>query len=161
VKILGVDPGFGRMGYGIILGEGMTTTHIRAGCIETAKTLPHAERLHALYKELTRIIEEEKPDLLATEELFFSKNAKTALKVAETRGIIILLSQIHAIPFVELKPLEIKVATCGYGNADKKQMQYMVTQLLRLPAIPKPDDAADALAIALTAAATAKTKHTA
>jgi crossover junction endodeoxyribonuclease RuvC len=159
MKILGIDPGFGRMGYGIILGSGMDAAFIRAGCLETEKALPHIDRLHALYTELTHIIDEEQPELLAVEELFFSKNAKTALKVAEVRGIILILARMRNIPVMELKPLEVKIATCGYGNADKTQVQHMVTNILRLSTIPKPDDAADALAIAITAAAVTKSNR--
>ena len=159
MKILGIDPGYGRMGYGLIMGTGMDTTFVRAGCVETSKTLPYIERLHAIYTDLTEIIETEKPELLAVEELFFSKNTKTALKVAEVRGIILIIARTHDIPILECKPLEVKVATCGYGGADKKQIQHMVTKLLHLSSIPESDDAADALAVALTAAAVTHIKH--
>ncbi|OGZ45092.1 MAG: crossover junction endodeoxyribonuclease RuvC [Candidatus Ryanbacteria bacterium RIFCSPHIGHO2_02_FULL_45_13b] len=155
--ILGIDPGYGRVGYGLVRKEGSSISYIMAGCIETEKTEPHARRLHAIYKQLTSLIIQHAPHTLATEQLFFAKNTKTALRVAETRGILLLLGEEHHIPMREFTPLQVKVATCGYGKADKAHMQTMIMRIFKLASPPKPDDAADALAIALAAAYTRDT----
>ncbi|TSC72340.1 MAG: crossover junction endodeoxyribonuclease RuvC [Parcubacteria group bacterium Gr01-1014_70] len=152
--ILGIDPGYGRVGYGLIQKENAALSYLTAGCIETEKTESASQRLHSIYQRLTALMSAEPPHLVALEQLFFAKNTKTALRVAETRGVLLLLAQEHNLPFREFTPLQVKMATCGYGRADKTQMQHMVMRILKLPAIPEPDDAADALAIALTAAYT-------
>lgn len=151
--ILGIDPGYGRTGYGVIGVDGAKTSYIAAGCIETSKDAALEQRLLHIYDDLERIIQSERPDALALEKLFFAKNAKTALRVAETRGIILLLSIKKGLALREFTPLEVKMAVCGYGRAEKSQVQYMVAKILNIPSAPKPDDAADALAIAITAAA--------
>jgi crossover junction endodeoxyribonuclease RuvC len=152
--ILGIDPGFGRMGYGVIeILQG--TVHYRiADCVETISTMPHAERLQYMWRGLNALIEKHRPDMVAVEKLFFSKNKKTALAVAETRGVILLAAQEHKIPIVEFTPLQVKVALSGYGKADKKQVAYMVVRILGLTATPLLDDTTDALAIAICAAHT-------
>ena len=152
--ILGIDPGYGRVGYGLIRKESSTLSCVAVGCIETEKTDSPAKRLHTVYKKLNAIIIAETPHLIAIEQLFFAKNSKTALRVAETRGILLLLSEEHALPMREFTPLQVKMATCGYGRADKKQIQNMIMRIFKLSSPPQPDDAADALAIALTAAYT-------
>jgi crossover junction endodeoxyribonuclease RuvC len=152
--ILGIDPGYGRVGYGVIRHVGTACSHKTAGCIETAPTEASAQRIHAIYTTINNIITAEKPHIIAIEQLFFAKNTKTALRVAETRGVLLLLSQIHAIQLREFTPLQVKLAVCGYGKADKTQVAAMVMRTLQLSALPKPDDASDALAIALTAAFT-------
>lgn len=155
--ILGIDPGYGRVGYGLVRKEGSSLSYITAGCIETEKTNSASQRLHTIYTRLTDLITKEPPHLLALEQLFFAKNAKTALRVAETRGILLLFGEEHNIPIREFTPLQVKVATCGYGKADKAQIQNMIMRIFKLASVPKPDDVADALAIALTAAYTRDT----
>lgn len=151
--ILGIDPGYGRTGYGMICVEGANTRYVHAGCIETSASLLQEQRLEIIYNQLEHIIQQDQPDTLAIEKLFFAKNTKTAMRVAETRGIILLLGCKYSLPMREFAPTEVKVAVAGYGHADKKQVQDMVSRLLRITEMPKLDDAADALAIALTAAA--------
>lgn len=155
--ILGIDPGFGRMGYGVISHGSAEPSCVASGCIETAKELNSQKRLYIMNSELEGIIEKVRPHTVAIEKLFFAKNAKTALGVAEMRGIILLLAEKKQIPIREFTPLEIKVAITGYGKATKHQVQYMVQKLLHLQTLPKSDDAADALAIAITAAYSMKT----
>lgn len=150
--ILGIDPGFGRMGYGAIRHDTRDPSCVVLGCIETAKELSPQKRLHIINSGLERIIEEVGPHAVAIEKLFFAKNTKTALGVAEMRGVILLLAEKKQIPIREFTPLEVKVAVTGYGKAQKHQVQYMVQKLLHLSTLPEPDDAADALAIAITAA---------
>lgn len=152
--ILGIDPGYGRVGYGVIQKNSNILSYITSGCIETIKTDSASQRLHTIYKQLRIIMDTTPPDMLAIEQLFFAKNVKTALRVAETRGILLLLSEEYTIPLREFTPLQVKVATCGYGRADKAQIQNMIMRTFNLSAPPKSDDAADALAIALTAAFT-------
>jgi len=157
ITILGIDPGYGRVGYGLVRKEGSSLFYITAGCIETKKTTLPSKRLHIIYQQLTSLIKIHAPHVLATEQLFFAKNTKTALRVAETRGILLLLGEEHGIPTREFTPLQVKVAACGYGRADKAQIQNMIMRIFKLAAPPQPDDAADALAIALTAAYTRDT----
>src|SRR3989344_4943955 len=121
--ILGIDPGFGRMGYGVIEATGPETRYITAGCIETLKNTPVHERIEKIYDELAIIIKTEHPHTLAIEKLFFSKNTKTALQVAETRGVILLLAQKNNLRIREFAPMEVKIATTGYGLAQKSQIQ--------------------------------------
>ena len=152
--ILGIDPGYGRVGYGLIRKESSSLFYVTAGCIETNKQHTPSQRLHAIYTKLDTLIADEKPHMLALEQLFFAKNAKTALRVAETRGVLLLLSEEHTLPLREFTPPQVKMATCGYGKADKVQIQNMIMRIFKLSSPPKPDDAADALAIAVTAAYT-------
>lgn len=152
--ILGIDPGYGRVGYGLVHKQGSSLSYITAGCIETEKTESPSRRLHAIYQQLTSLITANTPHTIAIEQIFFAKNSKTALRVAETRGILLLLGEEHRIPVREFTPLQVKVATCGYGKADKKQVQNMIMRIFKLASPPKSDDAADALAIALAAAYT-------
>ena len=151
--ILGIDPGFGRLGYAILESRSGQETLRVAQCIETPRTLPHAERLRMIADTLEQEIKTRKPDVVAIEKLFFTKNQKTAIGVAEARGVVLLLSAKFNIPIFECTPLEVKIALTGYGKAQKSQVQMMVKTLLRLPAIPKPDDIADAIAVTLTCAA--------
>ncbi|MBI4240033.1 crossover junction endodeoxyribonuclease RuvC [Candidatus Uhrbacteria bacterium] len=149
--ILGIDPGFGRLGYGIISHEKNTFSCIEYGCIETAKTLPFAERLLAIYNTLTEIVQTKRPDCIAIEKIYFAKNQTTGIDVSQARGIVLLVAAQHSLSIAEYTPLQIKQALVGYGRAEKKQLQYMTRVLLHLDKNPKPDDAADALAIALCA----------
>lgn len=153
VKILGIDPGFGRMGFGMIEKMGSNLKMIDYGCVETDTKKTFAERLCSLAGELRQIIKKNQPDLMAVEELFFFKNLKTAINVAQARGAIILLAQEAGVPILELTPLQIKQSLSGYGRAEKQQVQKMVQIILKLKEKPRSDDAADALAVAIAAAA--------
>ena len=150
--ILGIDPGIARMGYGIVEEIKQKARAVAYGCFETGKNMAHAKRLAAVHKELARLIKLHKPERVAVEKLFFSKNVKTALQVGEARGVIMLTCAELNVPVFEISPKEVKQALTGYGDADKQQMQKMIQLILGLKTIPKPDDAADALAIALAGA---------
>ncbi|MBT4936472.1 crossover junction endodeoxyribonuclease RuvC [Candidatus Peregrinibacteria bacterium] len=152
VTILGVDPGFALVGWGIIEGIHDKLKVKSYGCIETDKELPLEKRLAIIYKELTKIINKYKPEVVAIEELFFFKNAKTAIPVSQARGVIMLAAEQSKAQVQEFTPLQVKQATCGYGRADKTQIQKMIKIILNLKTVPKPDDAADALAIAVCSA---------
>jgi len=150
--ILGIDPGVADLGYGLIdktpNGKFVCLTY---GSIKTPAKTDLATRLETLYLKLTEIIKKYKPEIAAVEDLFFSKNIKTAMAVGQARGIILLALKQNNIPFNEFTPNQVKQSTTAYGGADKKQMQKMVKLLLNLKEIPQPDDAADALAIAICA----------
>lgn len=147
--ILGIDPGIAIVGYGVIEVRGNNYKAIEYGCITTDSKLLFPDRLKIVYDELINIINKYKPDDYAVEELFFNKNVKTAIKVGQARGVEILAAVNQGLPVFEYTPLQIKQAVVGYGRAEKHQVQEMVKLLLNLQEIPKPDDAADALAIAL------------
>lgn len=149
VRVLGVDPGTAITGWGIVEGDGDDLQMIAGGAITTTAGTPLPQRLQTIYRELTTIIEQWRPEDSAIEELFFSKNAKTALAVGHGRGAAMLALANANLPITEYKPLEVKQAITGYGGADKQQMQHMVKLLLSLDDIPRPDDAADALAVAI------------
>lgn len=149
MRVLGIDPGTAITGWGVVAGSGDELKVVAFGTITTAAGTPLAQRLQTIYRELTEIIEQWQPDASAIEELFFSKNAKTALAVGHGRGAAMLALANAGLPIVEYKPLEVKQAITGYGGADKQQMQQMVRLLLSLDDIPRPDDAADALAVAI------------
>lgn len=142
-RILGIDPGYDRCGFGVIEGA----KALAYGAITTPKG-EIAERLREIAADLRGIIEKHNPDALVIEDLFFSKSVTTAMKVAMVRGVVMLLAAEAGLRVLEVKPNEVKMALTGYGRADKKQMQEMVKVVFKLKAIPKPDDAADALAIA-------------
>ncbi len=148
--ILGVDPGYAITGYGVIEKLGNKYKYLAHGVITTDSSLNFQERLKINHEELNKIIKQYKPELFSIEELFFAKNTKTAINVAQARGVIILTALQNNLKIYEYTPLQIKQALTGYGRADKNQIQQMVKILLNLKAIPKPDDAADALAIAIT-----------
>ena len=150
--IFGIDPGFGRMGFGVVEYDGHKFELIDTGCITTEADLSHGERLRILASDLRELLKQHQPDKVAIEELFFGKSTTTAMRVAEARGVALLICAELNLPIIELKPNQIKLAVTGDGNADKKQMQEMVQRLLELDQVPKPDDAADALAIAICAA---------
>lgn len=149
--ILGIDPGFGRMGFGVIYTEGMNAGLIDYGVITTTSGDDFPNRLVHIAHDLQDLILHHKPQVFAVEKLFFGKSSTTAMRVAEARGVALMLASQAGIPIVEFTPAQIKKATTGDGKATKQGMQKMVMQLLGLDRIPKPDDAADALAIALTA----------
>lgn len=151
--ILGIDPGFGRMGFGCISDSKGTLCAIDHGIVSTNPEAEFGERLLELERDLDEIVQTHNPDLIAIEKLFFSKNVKTAMDVAEARGIVRLVAARHKVQTIEFTPTQIKKALSGDGRADKKAVQFMVTQLLGLKSAPKIDDASDALAVAICAAA--------
>ncbi|MFA6522066.1 MAG: crossover junction endodeoxyribonuclease RuvC [Patescibacteria group bacterium] len=150
--VLGIDPGYGRCGFGIIEAQKSDWKCLGHGVITTSKESEHAQRLFEISEDVRVIIKKYRPTLLVIEELFFSKSTTTALKVAEVRGVILALSNELGLDIVEVKPNEVKLAVTGYGRAEKCQVQEMVKTLFGFKKIPKPDDAADALAIAWTGA---------
>ena len=152
MKILGIDPGIARVGWGIITVEKNKTTPIDYGCFETHKDTAEEIRLAEVFDFMTMLIDKHKPDKVSVEKLFFATNAKTALTVGQARGVIILAAGRRKIPISSYTPLEVKMALTGYGRADKKQIQIMVKTLLKLDKEPRPDDAADALAVAICCA---------
>jgi crossover junction endodeoxyribonuclease RuvC len=156
MKILGIDPGFARVGWAIVESEKLKVKSEKFGCIETSKNIDTQDRLVEVYKQVCLLIKKYKPDALAIEELFFTNNAKTAFKVGEARGVIILAGAIQKIPVFSYTPLQVKIAVTGYGNADKTQVGKMVKAILKLKEMPKLDDTVDAIAVALTHAFTAK-----
>ncbi|TSC56846.1 MAG: Holliday junction endonuclease RuvC [Parcubacteria group bacterium Greene0714_21] len=158
--ILGLDPGTASTGYGVVEKIRNPKSEIRNGlrcleygCLETPKHKTAGERFVLLEKALLRVLEEHKPDVAAVERLFFFKNLKTVMPVSEARGVLLLALARKKIPTIELSPLQVKMAITGYGRADKKQIQGMVKEILGLKEIPKPDDAADALALAIASSA--------
>ena len=148
--ILGIDPGIAIMGYGVLEVNGNSYKVLENGLITTSAQTKTPKRLEILYNNLNDIIKEFKPDEFAIEELFFNQNVKTAITVGHARGIQVLCAQVNDLPIYEYTPLQIKQAITGFGRANKKQMQETVTTLLNLSEVPKPDDAADALAVSLT-----------
>src|SRR5688572_30427224 len=150
MRIIGIDPGTGILGFGIIAVDGHKTQLVDAGVIRTPVKEDDAVRLETIYQELTDIIVASKPDVMSVEKLFFARNVTTAMTVAQARGVVLLCGRLASLPIFEYTPMQIKLAVAGYGKADKKQMQEMVRVLLKLKEAPQPDDAADALAAALT-----------
>ena len=150
-RILGIDPGTGILGFGVVDCEvGKPLRMVTGGVISTPAHTPIEIRLEEIFNGLNEIISETKPDEVSIEKLFFTRNVTTAMSVAQARGVAILAAQIKKIPIYEYTPNQIKQTLTGYGGADKKQMQEMVRTQLNLQQIPKPDDAADALAAAIT-----------
>lgn len=150
--ILGIDPGTATTGYGIIDQTKSQNRLVDFGVISTNKTLNDAQRLEILACDIRQLIKKHKPAAAGIEKLFFTTNQKTAMTVSQARGAILLTCQQDKLPIFEFTPLQVKSFICGYGKADKKQVQFMVKKILRLKSPPKPDDAADALAVALCAA---------
>ena len=153
MRILGIDPGTGRLGFGVIDAANGVLRLVDAGVITTPAYTPVSERLEDIFDSLTEIIATTKPDAVAIEKLFFARNVTTAMSVAEARGVALLTAQKAKLPVHEYTPLQIKQSMTGYGKADKKQVQEMVRLQLGLKVAPKPDDAADALAAAIMCAA--------
>lgn len=150
MRILGIDPGTGILGFGIIEITGRKPAMVDAGVIRTPVKEDDAIRLETIFDELTDIIANSSPDVMSVEKLFFARNVTTAMTVAQARGVVLLCGRQAGLPIFEYTPMQIKQATTGYGKADKKQIQEMVRVLLGLSEVPKPDDCADALAAALT-----------
>ncbi len=157
--IVGIDPGIARTGWAVIETEGSKVKAKEYGCIETEKNLPMTTRLSELHEAITNLLKKHKPDALAIEDLFFSNNAKTAFVVGQARGVILLAAGQKNIPVAIYTPLQVKIAVTGYGRAEKPQVGQMIKAILGLKTVPKLDDTADALAIALTHAFTYKTKN--
>lgn len=148
-RFLGIDPGFGRVGYAIVHKDSKNNIVCEAyGCLSTEPGKSFEKRLHEIYKDLTDIIQEYQPDVMCIEELFFAKNVTTGLQVAHARGIIMLTAEQNNLEISEFKPVQVKQAVAGVGSAKKRQIQEMVKILFKLDQIPQPDDAADALAVA-------------
>ena len=148
MRIIGIDPGTARLGFGIFdAGDGYAA--VDYGTIETSAKVAMAQRLLELYEALTHLITTHSPESMAIEQLFFSRNVTTAIAVGQARGVALLAAAQAGIPVTEYTPAEVKQAISGYGNADKQQVQFMVQLLLELDTVPYPDDAADALAVAL------------
>lgn len=150
MRIIGIDPGTGILGFGVIDADRGKVRMVTAGVITTPAHTPLDERLEEIFDGLTEIIAETKPDIMSIEKLFFAQNVTTAMSVSHARGVAMLTGRKARLPIAEYTPLQIKQTLTGYGKADKKQMQEMVRLHLGLQSIPKPDDAADALAAAIT-----------
>ena len=147
--VMGIDPGLARVGYGVIATDGRQPEPLCYGCIETGKDKGTPERLLQIYSEMTALFEKYLPNQIAVEKLFFTNNITSAMNVSEARGVLLLLAEQKKIPVTEYTPNQVKQAITGSGRADKRQMQEMIRRLLHLPEVPRPDDAADALSIAL------------
>jgi crossover junction endodeoxyribonuclease RuvC len=150
VRIIGIDPGTGILGFGVIEVIGIKINLVTAGVITTPAHTPLDERLEEIFDGLTGIIAETNPDEMSIEKLFFARNVTTAMGVSHARGVAMLTGRKARLPVAEYNPLQIKQTLTGYGKADKKQVQEMVRLQLNLKEVPKPDDAADALATAIT-----------
>lgn len=148
-RILGIDPGFGRVGYAVVVAQGMDLQLIVCDAIITSASLAYPQRLQQIYEQLGALIAEYQPAEAAIEELFFGRNVTTAIKVAQARGVTMLALAQHGLTIAEYTPSEVKLAVTGYGSARKEQVGFMVRQLLHLSVVPTPDDAADAAAIAI------------
>lgn len=149
MRIIGIDPGYAIVGYGVIDYIGNKFKIVEYGAITTESNQNMNERFKSIHDDLNTIIERTKPEFLAIEELFFNNNQKTAINVAQARGVLLLSALNHGISVHEYTPLQVKQAVVGYGRAEKKQVQLLVKSILGLEKVPKPDDTADALAIAV------------
>ncbi len=159
--VLGIDPGYATVGFGAVAYEKGKFTPLEYGAVKTDPGLSFQARLFEIHRDILSLIDHIKPDAVAVEELFFNTNVKTAIEVGHARGVIVLAITEKGIPFFEYTPLEVKQAVVGYGRAEKRQVMEMTKVLLKLSKMPKPDDAADALAIAICHAHTASSQlHT-
>lgn len=149
MRILGIDPGYAIVGYGIIDYENNRFSVVGCGAVTTAADKPFPERLKDIYNDLLFIIDKYKPEALSIERLYFNTNTTTAIDVAQARGVIVLAAETKGLAINEYTPLQVKQAVTGYGRAEKRQVMEMVKSLLSLKAVPKPDDTADALALAV------------
>lgn len=149
MRVLGIDPGLATTGYGLVAGDGGALEAVTYGVLRTPAHTPVAERLVLLHRELTALLDRYHPDAVAMEELFFGANARTAMTVGEARGVLLLAAAQAGLYIAEYTPLQVKQAITGYGQAEKHQVQEMVRVLLNLPEIPRPDDAADGLAVSI------------
>jgi len=149
MRVLGIDPGTATTGYGVVEETGEGLRALAYGVVTTPPDLPLPRRLQTIYRELRRLVREWQPDAAAVEELYFNVNVRTAMGVGQARGVALLAMADEGLTVAEYGPGEVKQALTGYGGAEKRQMQEMVRMLLGLPSIPRPDDAADALAVAI------------
>lgn len=149
MRVLGIDPGTARTGYGIVERDGNALKVVDFGCLETLSSAPPAERLLSIHRGVLQLIELHRPEMVGVERLFFNRNVQTAFAVGQARGVVLLAAATHGLPVHEYGPHEVKIAVTGYGRADKGQVQRMVQTLLGLAELPRPDDAADALAVAI------------
>ena len=149
MRILGIDPGYGITGFGVIEGEKGNFRLVNCGAITTPAGMDFSARLEIIYNDMTELLQKAKPDAVAIEELFFGQNVTTGIGVAQARGVVLLAIRQAGLEVTSYKPMQVKQAVVGYGNATKHQVQDMTKRLLGLSAMPKPDDAADAIAIAL------------
>ena len=149
MRILGIDPGYGITGFGLVEAQRGQFQLLRCGAITTPAGMDFPARLEIIYEDMRQLLEVAKPDVVAIEELFFGQNVTTGIGVAQSRGVILLAIRQAGLEVYQYKPMQVKQAVVGYGNATKHQVQDMTRRLLRLQAMPKPDDAADAIAIAL------------
>ena len=149
MRILGIDPGYGITGFGLVEAQRGQFQLLRCGAITTPAGMDFSARLEIINEDMRKLLEMAKPDVVAIEELFFGQNVTTGIGVAQSRGVILLAIRQAGLPVFQSKPMQVKQAVVGYGNATKHQVQDMTKRLLRLQAMPKPDDAADAIAIAL------------
>lgn len=155
MRILGIDPGIAIVGFGFIESERGRDTMLRYGAINTPAGLPLAKRLLQIERDMEELLTLTKPDAMAVEELFFTNNITTGIAVAHGRGVILATAERMGVPLFEYTPMQVKQAVVGYGKAEKKQVMEMTRQILHLKSIPRPDDAADALALAICHAHTA------
>ena len=149
MRILGIDPGYGTTGFGLIESERGQNRLISCGAITTPPGMDFSARLEIIYEDMRKLLETAKPDAVAIEELFFGQNVTTGIGVAQSRGVILLAIRQAGLEVTSYKPMQVKLSLVGYGNATKHQMMDMTKRLLKLQEMPKPDDAADAIAIAL------------
>ena len=149
MRILGIDPGYGITGFGVIDADRGSYALVSCGAITTPPGMDFSARLEIIYEDMRALLAQSKPDAVAIEELFFGQNVTTGIGVAQSRGVILLAIRQAGLPIFEYKPMQVKQAVVGYGNATKHQVQDMTRRLLKLERMPKPDDAADAIAIAL------------
>ena len=149
MRILGIDPGYGITGFGAVESGRGSMQLLRCGAITTPAGMEFSARLEIIYEDMRQLLEVVRPDAVAIEELFFGQNVTTGIGVAQSRGVILLAIRQAGVPVYQYKPMQVKQAVVGYGNATKHQVQDMTKRLLHLQAMPKPDDAADAIAIAL------------
>ena len=148
--ILGIDPGIATVGFGVIRSEGARCSLVRCGAITTPAGQRLSARLSQIYSDMLQLIDMFRPDAISVEELFFNTNITTGISVSHGRGVVLLAGENSGIPMYEYTPLQVKQAVCGYGRADKKQVMDMVRRLLSLDKVARPDDASDALALAIT-----------
>ncbi len=149
MRILGIDPGYGITGFGLVDAQRNRFSLLRCGAITTPAGMDFSARLEIIYEDMRKLLEMAKPDAVAIEELFFGHNVTTAIGVAQSRGVILLAIRQAGLPVYQYKPMQVKQAVVGYGNATKHQVMDMTRRILNLEQLPKPDDAADAIAIAL------------
>jgi len=152
VIVLGIDPGTARLGYGVVAREGSALSMVGYGCLETTNDRPPEQRLLIIHAGLTDLILEHRPEAVGVERLFFNKNVQTAFAVGQARGVVLLVAAQFGLPVLEYGPHEVKLAVTGYGRAPKQQVQRMVQLVLSMSELPRPDDAADALAVAVCTA---------